>query len=125
MLGDNPERSKNPLKKAMRRRNAKTVQFTAPTYFEASDVEYSTEEEDEGEAEYLQQDEEGADTQNQEQEVVADEGAAVEPLNLGGPANDTQIAIDPRVDAPGPDPSIDKLQTIDDDLDRIGIAPAF
>lgn len=44
MLGDNPEKSKNPLKKAMRRRNAKTVQFTAPTYFEPSDYEYSDEE---------------------------------------------------------------------------------
>ncbi|KAI9794104.1 MAG: hypothetical protein M1833_000469 [Piccolia ochrophora] len=43
MLGDNPEKSKNPLKKAMRRRNAKTVQFTAPTYVEASENEYSTE----------------------------------------------------------------------------------
>jgi hypothetical protein len=45
MLGDNLEKSKNPLKKAMRRRNAKAVTFTSPTYIEASDVEYSTEEE--------------------------------------------------------------------------------
>ncbi|KAL4791711.1 hypothetical protein BDV19DRAFT_289286 [Aspergillus venezuelensis] len=45
MLGDNLEKSKNPLKKAMRRRNAKTVQFTSPTYIEASDVDYSTDEE--------------------------------------------------------------------------------
>lgn len=47
MLGDNMEKSKNPLRKAMKRRNAKTVQFTAPTYVEASDYEYDTEEEDE------------------------------------------------------------------------------
>ncbi|KAL4768601.1 hypothetical protein BDW60DRAFT_119453 [Aspergillus nidulans var. acristatus] len=46
MLGDNLEKSKNPLKKAMRRRNAKTVTFTSPTYIEASDNDYSTEEED-------------------------------------------------------------------------------
>ncbi|KIW64212.1 hypothetical protein, variant [Phialophora macrospora] len=46
MLGDNPEKSKNPLKKAMRRRNAKTVQFAPPTYYEPSDYEYSDEEED-------------------------------------------------------------------------------
>lgn len=45
MLGDNPEKSKNPLKKAMRRRNAKTVQFAAPQYFEPSDFEYSEDEE--------------------------------------------------------------------------------
>ena len=55
MLGDNPEKSKNPLKKAMRRRNAKTVQFTAPTYYEPSDYEYS-DEEDEGDDSQLDQD---------------------------------------------------------------------
>jgi len=41
MLGDNPERSKNPLKKAMRRRNAKMVSFAAPTFHEASEVDWS------------------------------------------------------------------------------------
>lgn len=54
MLGDNPEKSKNPLKKAMRRRNAKTVQFTAPTYYEPSDYEYS-DEDDEGDDSQLDQ----------------------------------------------------------------------
>jgi hypothetical protein len=47
MLSDNSEKTRNPLKKAMRRRNAKTVQFAAPTYVEASDYDYSTEDEDE------------------------------------------------------------------------------
>lgn len=47
MLGDQAEKPKNPLKKAMKRRNAKKVEFAAPTYVEPSDVEYSTEEEDE------------------------------------------------------------------------------
>ena len=46
MLGDNPEKTRNPLKKAMRRRTAKTVQFAAPTYVEASDYDYSTDDED-------------------------------------------------------------------------------
>lgn len=54
MLGDNPEKSKNPLKKAMRRRNAKTVQFAAPTYYEPSDYEYS-DEEDEGDESLVDQ----------------------------------------------------------------------
>jgi len=49
MLGDTAEKSKNPLKKAMRRRNAKTVQFAPPTYVEASDYDYSSDEEGEGE----------------------------------------------------------------------------
>ena len=46
MLSDNSEKSKNPLKKAMRRRNAKTVQFAAPTYVEASDNDYSSDDEE-------------------------------------------------------------------------------
>jgi hypothetical protein len=44
MLGDTGEKSKNPLKKAIRRRNAKTVQFAPPTYVEASDYDYSSDE---------------------------------------------------------------------------------
>ncbi|KAF2794805.1 hypothetical protein K505DRAFT_349056 [Melanomma pulvis-pyrius CBS 109.77] len=44
MLGDTGEKTKNPLKKAMRRRNAKTVQFAPPTYVEASDYDYSSDE---------------------------------------------------------------------------------
>lgn len=57
MLSDNAhEKSKNPLKKAMRRRNAKTVAFAAPTYVEASEYEYSTDEE--GENGYYTNDEE-------------------------------------------------------------------
>ena len=55
MLGDNPEKPKNPLKKAMRRRQAKIVTFTAPTYHEPSDIDWSDVEEEpisaEGEAE--------------------------------------------------------------------------
>src|SRR5271156_5338991 len=47
MLGDNPEKSKNPLKKAMRRRNEKRVQFSAPQYFEPFEFDYSDEEEEE------------------------------------------------------------------------------
>lgn len=46
MLGDNSDKPKNPLKQAIRRRNAKSVHFAAPTYYEASEVDYSTEEED-------------------------------------------------------------------------------
>jgi hypothetical protein len=46
MLSDNSEKSRNPLKKAIRRRNAKTVQFAAPTYVEASDYDYDTEDEE-------------------------------------------------------------------------------
>ncbi|KAF2765830.1 hypothetical protein EJ03DRAFT_330668 [Teratosphaeria nubilosa] len=53
MLSDNPEKSRNPLKKAMRRRAAKTVQFAAPTYVEASDYDWSSDEEEQPAAEPL------------------------------------------------------------------------
>ena len=46
MLSDTVhEKSRNPLKKAMRRRNAKAVQFADPIYHEACGYEYSSEEE--------------------------------------------------------------------------------
>lgn len=79
MLGDNPEKSKNPLKKAMRRRNAKTVTFTSPTYFEASDVDYSTEEEDE-EGEYPEDEEETNRAETNGNHDIQDEDIVVEPL---------------------------------------------
>lgn len=59
MLGDNSEKSKNPLKKAMRRRNAKTVSFSNPTYIEASDAEFVTEDEME-EGDFFDHDEESS-----------------------------------------------------------------
>ncbi|TGO59020.1 hypothetical protein BOTNAR_0171g00230 [Botryotinia narcissicola] len=77
MLGDQAEKSKNPLKKAIRRRNAKTVTFTAPTYVEASDVDYSSDEDD-GDGEFYGQQEQQAE--QQEQTVEDDEVAAIEPL---------------------------------------------
>ena len=81
MLGDQAEKSKNPLKKAIRRRNAKTVTFAAPTYVEASDIDYSTDEED-GEGDYYGQN--GQQEQNggqQEQGTEGEETVAVEPLD--------------------------------------------
>lgn len=77
MLGDQAEKSKNPLKKAIRRRNAKTVTFAAPTYVEASDNDYSTEEEDQ-ENPFYSQDDQRAEMQEGEQEI--DEPIVVEPL---------------------------------------------
>lgn len=67
MLGDNPERSNNPLRRAMRRRNAKTVVFTAPTYYEPSEYDYSSDEEAEEEREVVDVD---ATQQNTQQSHV-------------------------------------------------------
>ena len=79
MLGDQAEKSKNPLKKAIRRRNAKTVSFAPPTYVEASDVDYTTDEE-EGEGEYYGQNGQEQNGEQQEQRPEEDEVVATEPL---------------------------------------------
>ena len=52
MLGDSTEKSKNYLKNAMRRRNAKKVQFGGQSYVEASEHEYSSDEDEDGEKVY-------------------------------------------------------------------------
>lgn len=46
MLGDDPAKSKNPLKKAMRRRNAKNVNFAPPTYYEPPEQDWSDDDEE-------------------------------------------------------------------------------
>ncbi|PWW79440.1 hypothetical protein C7212DRAFT_361923 [Tuber magnatum] len=79
MLTDNAhEKSKNPLRKAMRRRNAKTVTFSPPTYVEASEYEYSTDEE-EGERDYYAEDE------GQDQERDSND---IERVDSGGKSDD-------------------------------------
>ncbi|KAF8866726.1 hypothetical protein BDZ45DRAFT_700342 [Acephala macrosclerotiorum] len=80
MLGDQAEKSKNPLKKAIRRRNAKTVTFTAPTYVEASDNDYSTDEEEGEEGYYGQNGQQEQNGEQQEQAAEEEEVATVEPL---------------------------------------------
>ncbi|KAI9810521.1 MAG: hypothetical protein M1827_006194 [Pycnora praestabilis] len=122
MLGDNPEKSKNPLKKAMRRRNAKTVTFSAPTYVEASDFDYSS-------------DEEAGDGENNGNEVNVveahslqqedqDEITAVEPLKVRSQGQDGRIeplaaeAVpkeDGKLDGKAP---TDTLRTSDEMFDR-------
>ncbi|RYP50445.1 hypothetical protein DL768_004037 [Monosporascus sp. mg162] len=89
MLGDQAEKTKNPLKSAMRRRK-KTVTFTAPTYVDYSDFDYSTDEE-EGEGEVSAQQQQGQKAQQQATAQKAaieaaddDEGAKVEPLKPRG-----------------------------------------
>ncbi|KAK8108404.1 hypothetical protein PG984_014205 [Apiospora sp. TS-2023a] len=88
MLGDQVDKGKNPLKSAMRKRKGKNVTFTAPTYVDYSDFDYSTEEEDadvDGPAQQAKQ---------QDQQAVAaaggmedDESARVAPLKPRSQAN--------------------------------------
>src|SRR5271168_2159996 len=90
MLGDKDqaEKSKNPLKKAIRRRNAKTVTFSAPTYVEASDVDYSTDEE-ETEGEFYGQEQQQASSQQAERED--DEITLVEPGATNAEVRDLEV----------------------------------
>jgi len=71
MLSDSVhEKSRNPLRKAMRRRNAKTVAFTDPIYHyhEATEYDYTTEEEEEGmEDAYLDDDEDNAEESKEDE----------------------------------------------------------
>lgn len=85
MLGDQSDKTKNPIKTAMRRRK-KNVSFAAPTYVDYSDFDYDTEEEEEAEAEFYaqqQQQQQQAQQQSQQQtaatkQTTADDAAASE-----------------------------------------------
>ena len=76
---------KNLLKKAIRRRNAKTVQFTSPTYFEPDDYDFSSDEDDQDD-EFGQPVANVTITEPQEAGVDAVEADApiVEPLKVNG-----------------------------------------
>lgn len=80
MLGDQAEKTKNPIKIAIRRRNAKNVSFAPPTYVEASDVDYSTDEEDSDEIFYGQNAQQEPSTDQHAQKPEEDEVKTVEPL---------------------------------------------
>ncbi|EFQ90953.1 hypothetical protein PTT_12328, partial [Pyrenophora teres f. teres 0-1] len=103
MLGDTAEKSKNPLKKAMRRRNAKTVQFAPPTYVEASDYDYSS---DEGEGELF-----GGPEPRQQQAAAQNDEAAqegdlqVQPLHVNGGKKDVNGQTDGDARSSSEDPS--------------------
>ncbi|KAK3944619.1 hypothetical protein QBC46DRAFT_157249 [Diplogelasinospora grovesii] len=88
MLGDQAEKSRNPLKSAIKRRKTKAVHFAAEHDTNTYELDYSTEEED-LEAEYFAQQQQLAQQQQQaaaQQAAAAadveseDETAKVEPL---------------------------------------------
>ena len=86
MLGDQDEDKRanplNPLRKAIRRRNVKKVEFAGNSYLEPSDVEYSSEEEEEGNDSFVGQEQNGVEEQREDQQTkIADTSATVAPLN--------------------------------------------
>ncbi|KAL8783899.1 MAG: hypothetical protein Q9213_004317 [Squamulea squamosa] len=122
ILDDQMTKTRNPLKKAMKRRTGKSVQFAAPTYVEASDVDYSTEEEgEEGEGEYLLNEDDRSEQQEPDQEPGTDDGdIVVEPLKSGSrvePTSESQAQV--KQSATGTDQSndVDKVRTSDEMFD--------
>ncbi|KAI4099135.1 MAG: hypothetical protein L6R37_006091 [Teloschistes peruensis] len=122
---DAQEKSRNPLKKAIERRNRKpTVQFVPReqyTIVDASDVEYSTEEEEEeeeGEADYQQTDEERSEHHEGDQDSRQDDKAIVEPLKAGAKAVDTttepQTQFNQNILGAEPNTGIERTRTSDE-----------
>lgn len=96
MLGDQQgdplqDKARNPIRSAMKRRKAKTVQFAAPTYVDYSDFDYSTEEEDEGPQ--LQPQQRQQVQQSASQLEMNDETAKVEPLKPRSQQKDTKTEL--------------------------------
>ena len=87
-LADSPEKgrsaenSRNPLIQAMRRRNAKKVQFSDPTYYEPSENDYSTEGENEDELDFMTVAPVAQDDMQDEDQM--NDSDVVEPLNVRG-----------------------------------------
>ncbi|KAI1648514.1 uncharacterized protein F4817DRAFT_364382 [Daldinia loculata] len=88
MLGDQAEKAKGTAIKTAIRRRKKTVTFTAPTYVDYSDPEFSSDEEEDDSEKELE--EQGSQQQKQEQKGSTDdvsdddESAKVEPLKPKG-----------------------------------------
>jgi hypothetical protein len=113
MLGDTAEKTKNPLKKAMRRRNAKTVQFTTPTYIEPSEYEYTTDEESDDD-ESLTNGSAGGQTEQAKEPSTSDpekdEISTIAPLKL----KDKKRDMSPEKKAAGDEDDGDRRRKIDE-----------
>ncbi|KAK5132012.1 hypothetical protein LTR08_000433 [Meristemomyces frigidus] len=116
MLSDNSEKTRNPLMKAMRRRNAKTVQFAAPTYVEASDYEYSTEEEEQAMIDPYGGAAAAEEAQHEEPDVAEvdeddEDATASAPTNRGSFDREQLATIAPSIEEPQLSPKlVDKTE---------------
>ncbi|TGJ76424.1 hypothetical protein E0Z10_g10880, partial [Xylaria hypoxylon] len=98
MLGDQAEKTRNPIMAAVKRRKAKNVSFAPPTVVNYSEIDYSDEE---GEEDDGQDSQHAAQQEDQQQQATSqqatadimeeDESAKVEPLK---PRNQKQVKID-------------------------------
>ncbi|KAF3483658.1 SH3 domain protein [Arthroderma uncinatum] len=98
MLGDNAEKSKNPLRIAMRRRHGKTVTFNDPLCFEAEEVpiDYSTGSEEE-EDRFLEDDDEEEEEEEEEEEddEVHEKSARANKQQQEASRKDDDMAVEP------------------------------
>ncbi|KAF9736689.1 hypothetical protein PMIN04_000036 [Paraphaeosphaeria minitans] len=124
MLGDTAEKTKNPLKKAMRRRNTKTVQFAQPQYFEPSDYDYSSDEDD-GDELFGGADPTHAAAQQQqasvEKESEQDENLMVQPLKVNGSKKDGQGKLEAETGDPAHESAkgaLEKQRSSDESFDK-------
>ncbi|OAL71198.1 hypothetical protein A7D00_4861 [Trichophyton violaceum] len=119
MLGDNAEKSKNPLRIAMRRRHGKTVTFNEPLCFEAQEVpiDYSTGSEEEEEHEIH---EKSAHTKQQQQQDASrkDEDMEIEPLRPKQQQKDTAGLQEHQSVQEHQSEHKDSLDEHNDDLDK-------
>ena len=111
MLGDQADKPKNPLKKAIRRRNAKNVTFNQThTYVEASDVEYSSDEEDGENAYFAYHDE-----KTEEENAAAKEDATImEPDSEKAATREVKAGTTDDSDTSDADPSEEVTRTSDE-----------
>ncbi|KAL9631993.1 MAG: hypothetical protein Q9164_005584, partial [Protoblastenia rupestris] len=117
MLGDQDEDKRanplNPLKKAMRRRNVKKVEFAGNSYVEPSDVEYSSDEDDEGNDSFTTQEQSEAEEQRQDQQAKDTEAnAIIAPLNTRDRAMNGRRKEDVAAEAEARN-GIDQINTTD------------
>ena len=83
MLGDSIGKSKNKLPIVLKRKAGRTVQFSAPTFYEPPEQSFSSDEDDDG-SNAGSHAEEAAEQQTTEEGKDVDDNAVVEPLKAGG-----------------------------------------
>src|ERR1700761_4616125 len=121
MLGDTTEKTKNPLKKAMRRRNAKQVTFNAPnTYVEPSDYEYSSDEDMEDEGSLVNGENHSEEANSNIADEAEDEITTVAPLSVKQSKRDASPEKEVVKEISDEDrrKTIDKPRTSDEIFDR-------
>ena len=101
MLGDSAGKSKNPVRAALKRRAGRSVQFSAPTFYDPPDHNFSSDEDDDG-SDAGSHVEETAEQQAPEDGKDVDDTAVVEPLKAGGmrqqQASQTVTMVDSSAD---------------------------